>query len=184
MEDLIRQAFVNIDPVSHHVREGHYDLIGPTGEIILPQVWERVIEPDWAITMELWPFEKREGPGGHPHMGGIPPGFGGRPGHGHRMHGGLPPGMAPPGRRPGGMPPVPPGWNGAPPAPPGGLRPRHPGYPPNVDIMDAKPDKGRKKGSVISWMAGKPAGKSSKTWVRVLSTTAPVMLTVRSRTKK
>ena len=45
--------------------EGHYDLIGPNNEIILPGVWETVIEPDWTITMHMWPMpepKEEEGP--------------------------------------------------------------------------------------------------------------------------
>ncbi|KAI0186701.1 hypothetical protein EV127DRAFT_345794, partial [Xylaria flabelliformis] len=45
MEELIKQAFVHVDIIGPHVQAGHYDLIGPNGEIILPQVWEKVIEP-------------------------------------------------------------------------------------------------------------------------------------------
>ncbi|EER36741.1 predicted protein [Histoplasma capsulatum H143] len=55
MEDLIRQAFLHVDVIGPHVAEGHYDLVGPNGDIILPQVWETVVEPDWAITMHMWP---------------------------------------------------------------------------------------------------------------------------------
>ncbi|KAM0387708.1 hypothetical protein ACHAQC_010354 [Fusarium culmorum] len=58
MEDLIKQAFIQVDVLGPHVMEGHYDLIGPDGEIILPSVWERVIQPDWAITMTMWPTDK------------------------------------------------------------------------------------------------------------------------------
>lgn len=39
--------------------DGHYDLVGPNGDIILPQVWETVIEPDWAITMHMWPIPEK-----------------------------------------------------------------------------------------------------------------------------
>ncbi|KAL8997036.1 MAG: hypothetical protein Q9169_003577 [Polycauliona sp. 2 TL-2023] len=56
MESLIRQAFLHVEVIGPHVAEGHYDLVGPDGEIILPQVWERVIEPDWTITMHMWPI--------------------------------------------------------------------------------------------------------------------------------
>ncbi|KAI1758636.1 hypothetical protein GGR53DRAFT_516411 [Hypoxylon sp. FL1150] len=58
MEELIRQAFLHVDVIGPHVDAGHYDLVGPNGEIILPQIWERVIEPDWAITMHMWPMDK------------------------------------------------------------------------------------------------------------------------------
>lgn len=56
MEDLIRQAFLHVEIIGPHVAEGHYDLVGPNGEIILPQVWETMIEPDWIITMHMWPM--------------------------------------------------------------------------------------------------------------------------------
>jgi hypothetical protein len=38
MEELINQAFLHVDVVGPHVIHGHYDVIGPNGEIILPQV--------------------------------------------------------------------------------------------------------------------------------------------------
>ena len=56
MEDLIRQAFLHVEVIGPHVAEGHYDLVGPGGDIILPQVWETVIEPDWVVTMHMWPI--------------------------------------------------------------------------------------------------------------------------------
>jgi hypothetical protein len=58
MEELINQAFLQVDTLRPHVQEGHYDLIGPNGEAILPSVWEKVIEPDWQITMDMWPMDK------------------------------------------------------------------------------------------------------------------------------
>ena len=54
MEDLIRQAFLHVEVIGPHVSEGHYDLVGPSGEIILPQVWEIMVEPDWTVTMQMW----------------------------------------------------------------------------------------------------------------------------------
>lgn len=59
MEDLIRQAFLHVDVIGPHVAEGHYDLVGPNGDIILPQIWETVVEPDWTITMHMWPIPAR-----------------------------------------------------------------------------------------------------------------------------
>ncbi|KAJ4129843.1 hypothetical protein NW768_006813 [Fusarium equiseti] len=58
MEDLIKQAFMHVDVLGRHVMEGHYDLIAPGGEIILPSVWEKVVQPDMAITMTMWPMDK------------------------------------------------------------------------------------------------------------------------------
>lgn len=55
MEELIKKSFPPVEVVGPHVMEGRYDLIGPDGEIILPSVWEKVVQPDWAITMRMWP---------------------------------------------------------------------------------------------------------------------------------
>jgi hypothetical protein len=56
MEVLIKQAFQHVDVIGAHVQEGHYDLMGPEGEIILPQVWETMIKPDWEVSMHMWPI--------------------------------------------------------------------------------------------------------------------------------
>src|SRR5271167_2208667 len=98
MEELIRQAFLHVDVIGPHVAEGHYDLVGPNGEIILPQVWETMIEPDWSITMHMWPMpDPPKGPPGGP-PGPPPHHFDPRRNsnshrHGHRNPG--PPGPPP-----------------------------------------------------------------------------------------
>lgn len=97
MEELIKQAFLHVDVIGPHVQQGHYDLLGPDQEIILPQVWERVVEPDWSITMHMWPMDQRPHPHGHPMGGARPPPPGAIP---------MRPGM--PGMRPMGGPPPPP----------------------------------------------------------------------------
>ena len=56
MEGLIKQAFLHVDVIGAHVQEGHYDLMGPDGEIILPQVWDTMIKPDWEVSMHMWPI--------------------------------------------------------------------------------------------------------------------------------
>lgn len=56
MKESINQAFLHIEVIGPHVLEGHYDLIGPNGEIILPQHWEDLIQPDWAVVMYMWPM--------------------------------------------------------------------------------------------------------------------------------
>lgn len=55
MESLIKQAFLHIDVIGAHVKEGHYDLVGPDGEFILPWVWETVVKPGMRISMHMWP---------------------------------------------------------------------------------------------------------------------------------
>ena len=58
MENLIRQAFLHVKVLDEHVREGQYDLVGPNGQIILPSVWDTIIQPGWLITMHMWPIPK------------------------------------------------------------------------------------------------------------------------------
>ncbi|KAF7549480.1 hypothetical protein G7Z17_g6360 [Cylindrodendrum hubeiense] len=183
MEELIKQAFLQVDVLGPHVQEGHYDLIGPDGEIILPQVWERLVQPDWAVTMTMWPMDKlpplgpqqphmRHGappppqnfwPGGQPPTtSGIPPpGF--RPSGQHPTTSGLPQWLN--GERPRdqtrkqtrptmpGMMP-PPGWRGAGPHPP----------PHIINLAPPKPSKSSKKkqdSNWVSFLSGKPSKKKS-----------------------
>ncbi|THY58157.1 hypothetical protein D6C97_04510 [Aureobasidium pullulans] len=61
-EGLIKQAFVHIENIGPHVADGHYHLLGPNNEIILPQVWEVVVQPGWDIKMELWPLPESDKP--------------------------------------------------------------------------------------------------------------------------
>jgi hypothetical protein len=56
MEKLIQEPLLHFDNIGPHVREGHYDLIGPDMEVILPHMWESVVEPGMAISMHLWPM--------------------------------------------------------------------------------------------------------------------------------
>lgn len=171
MEELIKQAFLHVEVIGPHVADGHYDLVGPQGEILLPQVWETMIEPDWSITMHMWPMP--EPPKAPPP--GPPPGMFERPRSRHggaHAHGGRgpPPGPPPPGHR-GGAPPPPPGnWPGGPGGPPpprpGGMPP---GGPPIV-VMSAgqgppRPRRTRTEPAtakgVLGWMAGTSSKKSS-----------------------
>src|ERR1700759_5675020 len=55
MESLIRQASLHIESIGKQVKDGHYDLLGPSGEIFLPQIWETTIKPGMRITMHMWP---------------------------------------------------------------------------------------------------------------------------------
>ncbi|WPH03696.1 Hypothetical protein R9X50_00657900 [Acrodontium crateriforme] len=62
MEGLIKQAFLHVEDYGYHVEQGHYDLVGPDGEIILPQVWDTMIQPDWEVIMMMWPMPEPEKP--------------------------------------------------------------------------------------------------------------------------
>lgn len=182
MEELIKQAFLHVEVIGPHVAEGHYDLVGPNGEIILPQVWSDMIEPDMSITMHMWPLPEpkpRGPPPGHP----MHPGMMGGPGMGfdpRRREGGGGGG----GQRPG-PPPPPPGAPGGRPGPPLGAffnpegphRPgpsnrrgsppmdRHdrPGGVPVMVMREPKKKKEAPKGGLFEWViGGKPPKKSSK----------------------
>ncbi|RYP45445.1 hypothetical protein DL768_008213 [Monosporascus sp. mg162] len=53
MEELIKQCFINVEVIGPHVMAGYYDLIGPNGEIVLPSIWEKVVEPGWQMGQDL-----------------------------------------------------------------------------------------------------------------------------------
>ena len=174
MDELIKQAFLHVDVIGPHVQEGHYDLIGPNGEIILPTVWEKVVQPDWAITMHMWPMDKTPLRNQHP---GIVPGVmrpgGMHPAHAHaHAHAQMRPGIIPGGGAgirgvqiprpgPGGQVPPPPGWPGRP-------HPQQAGAGVRPVIVDtdhrrkshAKPSGGGGGGGgLMGWISGKPKPK-------------------------
>lgn len=164
MEDLIKQAFMHVDQFAQHVAEGHYDLIGPNGEIILPQVWETMIEPDWSITMMMWPIPEK------PPLQGPPGAHGMRPSSRH--HAARPP-PGPPQAHHRGPPPVPPPiWPGNPPRPDTRGPAPHAGLG-GAPVIVVPPSQGPPRASrrktepatakgLVGWMAGKPAKSSGK----------------------
>ena len=58
MEDLIYNISLRVKPIEQAVKAGCYDLVSPNNEIILPQVWQETIKPDWTITMVMWPTDR------------------------------------------------------------------------------------------------------------------------------
>lgn len=54
MENLIQQAHQGFD-AAELVMQRRYDLLDPSGEVIMPQFWEAIIEPGWDITLKTWP---------------------------------------------------------------------------------------------------------------------------------
>lgn len=54
MESLVVQAFHNAEGLGPHVLDGHYDIIGPEGQIVLPQTWELLVKPGWEVEMQMW----------------------------------------------------------------------------------------------------------------------------------
>lgn len=61
---MIKEAFLHVADLGPHVAEGSYDLLGPKDEIIMPSIWESVIEPGWEITMHMWPIPEPPPEGG------------------------------------------------------------------------------------------------------------------------
>lgn len=59
MEELINRAFLNVEKIGPDVLEGRYDLTGPDGEVILPQLWETIVQPNMAIKMQMWPVPEQ-----------------------------------------------------------------------------------------------------------------------------
>jgi hypothetical protein len=164
MEDLIKQAFLHVDVIGPHVHDGHYDLVGPDGEIILPQVWETMIQPDWAITMHMWPMPEPPPPPPPPPGipgGPLPPPPPPPPPPGVAMAGKVkkPKGSKMPKGMPGPPPPPPPMMHPGPPPPPppmaGGLPPPPP-PPPGIEIVNGGPPPG------VMVMGGGSSGSSSR----------------------
>lgn len=58
MEALIEQAFTHVEnsELVNHVKRGHFDLIDLSGALVLPSLWETVVQPDWTVTMHMWPW--------------------------------------------------------------------------------------------------------------------------------
>ncbi|KAK4225975.1 hypothetical protein QBC38DRAFT_249114 [Podospora fimiseda] len=85
MNDMIKQAFQNMNILDRHVEAGHFDLIIDNGSIILPRCWTASIHPGARITMHMWPLDKHPLPprpigGGGPFPrrtcgGPLPPGW-------------------------------------------------------------------------------------------------------------
>ncbi|TGO47768.1 hypothetical protein BCON_0264g00050 [Botryotinia convoluta] len=56
ISELIKAAFLHVEIIGPHVSEGHYDIMNPAGEVILPQLWQDHVQPGWEISMSMWPI--------------------------------------------------------------------------------------------------------------------------------
>ncbi|KAF7893585.1 uncharacterized protein EAF02_001123 [Botrytis sinoallii] len=56
ISELIKAAFLHVEIIGPHVNEGHYDIMNPAGEVILPQLWQDHVQPGWEISMSMWPI--------------------------------------------------------------------------------------------------------------------------------
>lgn len=176
MEELIVQAFDHIPNLRLHVRDGHYDLEGPEGELILKNIWETTIQPGWQINMKMWP--QLENFPTRPRMPPMPPGLSPeqqqRWMHVQRMRAAEEAAARQGHARPApGQMPMPPGMR--PPPPPHHFAPPHPRDGGPRVMQDGTPgrDKAKKeketKRKVASWIAGRPSKSSSKKSVLYLS---------------
>ena len=179
MDELIKQAFHHVPLIEIQVQNGQYDLIGPDGEVILPKVWEKTIQPDWTITMQLWPMVDRYNTGSNAVPGagmsrGTIPHYATAAKHRVHIPGHQPgpaPGFHPPGPGAGGIPPpprvpVPMRPVHMQPAGTSGMRPGMAGPPAGMgsappDVITVVPPKEKKKtakpgGGMRSFFAGRP----------------------------
>ena len=56
MENLIRRSFSHIETLNSKIFRGSYDTLSPTGEIVLPEIWNTVIKPGWVVELSLWDY--------------------------------------------------------------------------------------------------------------------------------
>ena len=58
MENLIKRSFSHIETLNTQIFRGSYDILSPTGEIILPEIWDTVIKPGWVVELRFWDYTK------------------------------------------------------------------------------------------------------------------------------
>lgn len=56
---MIVQAHQGFDAVEL-VMQRRYDLLGPSGEVIMAHVWDAIVEPGWDIILKPWPTPEPE----------------------------------------------------------------------------------------------------------------------------
>ncbi|KAL1852467.1 hypothetical protein Daus18300_012148 [Diaporthe australafricana] len=86
MENLIKEAFLYVHPLSRYVHAGNYDPMDPEGQVILPSTWEATIKPGTSVEMRMWPpqqipnqtsgFEPGQPQSSYARTPGQPPGEG------------------------------------------------------------------------------------------------------------
>ncbi|KAJ4115365.1 hypothetical protein NW768_011217 [Fusarium equiseti] len=59
MEQKIKEALGQHEVLGPQILSGHYDVIGPTGSIIMPNCWRFVIKPGMDITMIIPPISNK-----------------------------------------------------------------------------------------------------------------------------
>ncbi|KAI1069248.1 hypothetical protein LB507_008608 [Fusarium sp. FIESC RH6] len=59
MEQKIKEALGHHDAIGQQILNGQYDVISPTGSIIMPNCWRFVIEPGWDVTLIIPPISTK-----------------------------------------------------------------------------------------------------------------------------
>jgi len=59
MEQKIKEALGQHDVLGLQILNGHYDVVGPTGSIIMPNCWRFIIEPGMDITLIILPVSNK-----------------------------------------------------------------------------------------------------------------------------
>lgn len=60
MENLIKRSFSHVESMNSKIFRGSYDILSPSGEIILPEIWDSVIRPGWVVELRFWDFRTAE----------------------------------------------------------------------------------------------------------------------------
>ena len=59
MEQKMKEALGQHDVIGQQILNGQYDVIGPTGSIIMPNCWRFVVEPGWDVTLIIPPISNK-----------------------------------------------------------------------------------------------------------------------------
>jgi Ubiquitin-like domain len=54
MQHIIEQSFLNIEGLGSRISKGEYDLVNSDGAVIIPHLWENLVEPDMLVTLQIW----------------------------------------------------------------------------------------------------------------------------------
>ena len=54
MENLIKRSFSHVESMDSEIFRGRYDILSPSGEIILPEIWDSVVMPGWVVELRFW----------------------------------------------------------------------------------------------------------------------------------
>ena len=58
MDNLMKRSFSHVESLNSQVFRGSYDILSPTGEIILPEIWDSVVKPGWTVELRFWEISR------------------------------------------------------------------------------------------------------------------------------